>query len=161
MATERLHNEKAVPPDQRTLITLADNSYVCDGELELPFEARQKARQRVIMKSGEPIGIKLPRGTVLRGGDVLVSQDGYRVRVLAADEAVSIIRSTDGQTLARAAYHLGNRHVWVEVGSGYVSYLHDHVLDAMMRQLGIEVTVDSAPFEPEAGAYEGGHHDHA
>jgi urease accessory protein len=75
---------------------------------------------------------------------------------------VSTARSTVLRALLRAAYHLGNRHVPLEVGEGYLRYLRDHVLDAMVRDLGLTVSADEAPFEPEAGAYARGHsHEHA
>ncbi len=123
--------------------------------LALPFAARQKARQRVQLASGRDAGLKLPRGTVLRGGDLLQSDCGTVVRVEAAPETVSIVRTADPHLLARAAYHLGNRHVWVEVGDGWLSYLADHVLDDMLRGLGVAPEPEKAPFEPEAGAYSG------
>ena len=122
----------------------------------LPFEARQKTRQRVVLSSGREGFVKLARGGILRGGDTIASRDGYVVRVDAEPEAISRVRSSDPGALARAAYHLGNRHVWVEIGPGFVAYLADHVLDQMLAQLGYVVEHDEAPFEPEAGAY-GGH----
>ena len=105
----------------------------------------------------------LPRGTVLRGGDQLASAAGRTVTIAAAPEAVSTVRSEDGRSLARIAYHLGNRHVQVQVGDGWLRYLADHVLDAMVAGLGAKTQRESAPFEPEAGAYgcSGHHHDHA
>jgi urease accessory protein len=127
----------------------------------LPFDARQKARQRVILKSGLEAGLKLPRGTVLRGGDVLRSESGATILVEAAPEAVSTVRSADPLLLARTAYHLGNRHVWVEVGDGWLRYLADHVLDDMVRGFGVEPFSELAPFEPEAGAYSSHGHDHS
>ena len=130
--------------------------------LSLPFDARQKARQRVILNSGREAGLKLPRGTVLRGGDLLQSSSGVIVRVEAEPEAVSIVHTEDPHLLARAAYHLGNRHVWVEVGDGWLRYLADHVLDDMLRGIGVEPASEKAPFEPEAGAYSshGAQHGH-
>lgn len=134
----------------------------CDLTLTLPFELRQRSRLRVTLSSGEEAGLFLPRGTVLRGEDLLALGDGRIVRVLAAPESVSTVRSTDLRALAQAAYHLGNRHVPLEVGDGYVRYLHDHVLDDMVRGLGLTVSAETAAFEPESGAYGAGahHHDH-
>lgn len=138
-----------------------DSSTATDDILRLPFEARQKARQRARAVSGRYFGIKLPRGTILRGGDVLQSECGRTVAIEAAAETVSRIVSDDAQQLARAAYHLGNRHVWVQIGENWLSYLHDHVLDDMLRTLGVSVEVLEDAFEPEAGAYSGGHgHSH-
>ncbi|MEL7538319.1 MAG: urease accessory protein UreE [Pseudomonadota bacterium] len=124
----------------------------------LPFEARQKTRQRVSLSSGRDGFVKLSRGAVLRGGDCITNEDGYVVRIDAAIEAISRVRSREPAELARAAYHLGNRHVWVEVGRDALSYLRDHVLDEMLEQLGFAVEHDDAPFEPEAGAYDGHGH---
>ncbi|MET0344005.1 MAG: urease accessory protein UreE [Polyangiales bacterium] len=130
--------------------------------LTLPFELRQRSRQRVRLSSGDEAALLLTRGTVLRGGDDLKLSDGRAVRVEAAPESVSTVRSDDAQKLARVAYHLGNRHVPLEVGAGYVRYLHDHVLDEMVRALGLAVLAETAPFEPESGAYGGGStHSHA
>ena len=135
----------------------------------LPFDTRQKSRFRAQLDSGEEIGVILPRGTVLREGDCLGNENGeLQVRVRAADEAVSTVRVDDGLLLARAAYHLGNRHVPLQITANYLRYQHDHVLDDMLKQMGLDVVCEQAPFEPEAGAYSGGHghhhshdHDHA
>lgn len=129
--------------------------------LSLPFERRQIARQRVILSDGSEAGLKLPRGTVLREGHLLQSEDGRCVRVQGAPEQVSLVRCDSPRVLAQAAYHLGNRHVWVQVGDGWLRYLHDHVLDEMLVGLGIDVEQEQAPFEPEAGAYSSaGSHSH-
>ena len=128
--------------------------------LVLPFELRQRSRLRVTLSSGDEAALLLARGSVLRGGDGLLLSDGRAVRVEAALESVSTVRSDDAQKLARVAYHLGNRHVPVEIGGGYVRYLHDHVLDGMVRTLGLEVVAEHAAFEPEAGAYGGHSHGH-
>ena len=130
-------------------------------KLRLPFEARQRSRSRVSLSSGEEVALLLPRGTVMRGGDVLLLSDGRRVVVEAASETVSTVLTDEAERLARAAYHLGNRHVALEIGRGFVRYLHDHVLDDLVRGLGLPVRVEEAPFEPEAGAYAHGHdHEH-
>jgi urease accessory protein len=129
--------------------------------LTLPFEERQRTRRRVVLSSGEAALLLTPRGTLLRGGDLLALSDGRCARVVAAPEEVSTVRSEHPRSLARAAYHLGNRHVALEVGEGFVRYLHDHVLDDMVRELGLTVVVERASFEPEGGAYSGGHsHSH-
>ena len=132
-----------------------------DAELILPFELRQKSRLRTKVVGGEEIGLFLERGTLLRGGDLLVADDGRVVRVVAADEALLEIRCADADALARAAYHLGNRHTPTQVGHGWLRIHADDVLAAMLRGLGAMVTALSAPFEPEAGAYAAGHHAHS
>ena len=132
-----------------------------DVDLVLPFELRQKSRLRTKVVGGEEIGLFLERGTLLRGGDLLVADDGRVVRVVAADEALLEIRCADADALARAAYHLGNRHTPTQVGHGWLRIHADDVLAAMLRGLGAMVTALSAPFEPEAGAYAAGHHAHS
>jgi urease accessory protein len=126
--------------------------------LTLPFGDRQRSRLRTRLDSGEEVGLMLPRGRVLRDGDCLRANDGRVVVVRAAAETVSTARADDAQLLARAAYHLGNRHMPLQVGEGWLRYRHDHVLDEMVRGLGLTVATEEAPFEPEAGAYHGGHH---
>jgi urease accessory protein len=129
-----------------------------DAELVLPFELRQKSRLRTALRSGEEVGLFLDRGAVLRGGDCLVADDGRIVRVIAAPEAVMEVRSADPGGLARAAYHLGNRHCPVEIGVDWVRFPADRVLAEMLLGMGFAVTAASAPFEPEAGAYAAGQH---
>jgi urease accessory protein len=126
--------------------------------LTLPFQDRQRSRLRVELSNGQQALLLMPRGSVLRGGDTLLVSDGRVVLVLAAPEQVSTVHAPEAQTLARVAYHLGNRHIPLEVGEGWVRYLHDHVLDGMVRELGLDVVVEEASFEPENGAY--GRHSH-
>jgi len=121
--------------------------------LVLPFELRQKSRLRARLESGTEVGLFLERGIVLRGGDLLLADDGTVIEVVAALETVSTVKDLDATRLARAGYHLGNRHVPVEIGAGWLRYGHDHVLDDMVRGLGLTVLAEQAPFEPEAGAY--------
>jgi urease accessory protein len=127
------------------------------ARLVLPFEQRQRSRLLAVMDNGEEVGLLLPRGTVLRGGDRLQVSDGRLVEVVAAPEQVSIVRGADARTLARGAYHLGNRHVAVHLTADSIRYLRDHVLDDMLRGLGLKVEADVLPFEPEAGAYSPSH----
>lgn len=129
--------------------------------LTLPFEQRQKSRLRTRLDNGQEAGLFLPRGAVLRHGDRLRAANGLMVEVRAAPETVSTAHATDPLVLARAAYHLGNRHVALQLAPGWLRYLHDHVLDDMVRELGLEVVCEQAPFEPETGAYSSGHHQHA
>jgi urease accessory protein len=131
-------------------------------QLVLPFELRQKSRLRARLKSGMEVGLFLERGVVLRGADLLLAEDGTVIEVVAASETVSTVRDGDATRLAKAAYHLGNRHVPVEIGAGWLRYGHDHVLDDMVRGMGLAVIVEQAPFEPEAGAYGHSHgHGHS
>ncbi len=139
---------------------LIEHAHQYDDLLVLPFDKRQKSRLRATLESGAEVGLTLPRGTVLRGGDYLRSEDGRFIKVQSAPESTSKITSNDPLLLMRVAYHLGNRHVPLEVHSDGLRYLHDHVLDDMVKQLGLTVKHEWAPFEPERGAYGGGHHHH-
>jgi urease accessory protein len=123
--------------------------------LTLTFELRCKSRLRARLDSGEEIGLFLERGGVLRDGDLLLGNDGRVVRVVAAAEAVMEARADDPLLLTRAAYHLGNRHVPVQVAPGCLRFGRDHVLGEMTRGLGLDVLELEAPFEPESGAYSG------
>jgi urease accessory protein len=122
----------------------------------LSFDQRQKSRLRAKLESGEEIALVLPRGRVLRGGDRVTTTDGRVVEIVGAPEKLLHIEAS---SLARIAYHLGNRHVPVQVGEGYLRIAEDHVLEDMLRGLGARVSHVEAPFEPEAGAY--GHQHHA
>jgi urease accessory protein len=125
--------------------------------LTLPFERRAVTRQQVILDDGRVAGLFLPRGDVLRDGDRLQADDGVVVRVTAAPEAVYRVRASNARELARIAYHLGNRHVPVEVGEGAAAGLlklaRDHVLRDMIEGLGGIVDEALEPFEPVSGAY--------
>jgi len=139
-----------------------------DLVLKLPFELRQKSRLKAQLNNGIEIGFMLPRGHLLRGGDCLKAEDDSIIRIDAADEEVSTVHHKNPVMLARASYHLGNRHVSLQIGDGWIRYSHDHVLDEMIKGLGLEVKFETAPFEPEGGAYgehslQSGHghnHDH-
>lgn len=129
--------------------------------LPLPFESRCKSRLRAALESGEEIGLFLPRGTVLRGGNRLLGNDGRIVEVVASAEKLMEARSDDPMLVTKAAYHLGNRHVAVELRKGCVRFGNDHVLGEMVRGLGLPVVELIAPFEPESGAYgAAGSHSH-
>jgi urease accessory protein len=123
--------------------------------LTLPFELRQKSRLKAKAQNGEEVALILPRGKVLRGGDRVTATDGREVEIVAAPEKLLHIESAE---LARVAYHLGNRHVPLQVGPGFLRIAEDHVLEEMARKLGARVSHVEAPFEPEAGAY-GHQHD--
>lgn len=141
--------------------------------LELDWDVRQKSRFDATDSQGRALGVFLPRGTVVRGGDVLVAEDGSMVRVIAAPQPVLVITpcSQHGTPfdLVRAAYHLGNRHVPIELKPDHLKIEPDHVLAAMLRSMHLVVQEADAAFEPEGGAYGGqgthgghahGHDDH-
>ncbi len=125
-----------------------------NGQLTLPIEQRVRSRLRAKLDDGRDVGLFLPRGIFLRGGDLLSNEEGLLVEVIAADETVSTIQCNNPTLLARAAYHLGNRHIPLQVEKDWLRYQHDHVLDDMLRQMGLELIIEQAPFEPEAGAYQ-------
>ncbi|MES9940761.1 MAG: urease accessory protein UreE [Candidatus Thiodiazotropha sp. 6PLUC2] len=135
--------------------------------LTLPLHNRIKSRLRVKLDDGRDAGLFLPRGTTLKEGELLTSESGVVIRIKAAQETLSIVECTDPHLLSRACYHLGNRHVSMQIEPGRISYPHDHVLDEMLAGLGLEVVVAEAPFEPEPGAYGGSaeqgrhHHGHS
>jgi urease accessory protein len=129
--------------------------------LTLPLEKRIRSRLRVTLDDGSEAGVFLQRGQVLHEGDLLGSADGMIVQVRAAAEPVSEVRCDDSLLLARACYHLGNRHMPLQIGKGLLRYGHDHVLDDMLRGLGLRPTFVQAPFEPEPGAYGGSAQGHS
>ena len=132
--------------------------------VELDWDVRQKSRFSATDSSGRELGIFLPRGTVVRGGDVLVAEDGSLVRVIAAPQPVLVITACAQHgtpfDLARAAYHLGNRHVPIELQPDHLKIEPDHVLAEMLRAMHLTVVEDNATFEPESGAYASGGHGH-
>jgi urease accessory protein len=121
----------------------------------LTHDQRQRRRLRVLLDDGRDAGILLDRVEGLRDGDCLAADDGLVVTVRAAAETLSRVACDDALLLARACYHLGNRHVPLQISAGDLCYVHDHVLDEMVRGLGLSVTCVQAPFEPEPGAYGG------
>jgi urease accessory protein len=133
-----------------------------DASLTLPLESRVKSRLRAILDDGREVGLFLERGQTLQGGQLLSNKDGIIVEIKAADEKVSKVTSDNPLLMRKACYHLGNRHVALQISMDSLCYLHDHVLDDMVRGLGLTVEVVEAPFEPEAGAYSAssGHHHH-
>jgi len=144
-----------------TITARAPAAAVAVDRLTLPFELRQKSRLLTKLASGVEVGLMLDRGTMLRGGDLLVADDGRVIAVVAADEALMEARCAGADQLARCAFHLGNRHTPVEVRHGALRFAADEVLANMLRGLGAEVTPITQPFEPGAGAYAAGHHHHS
>ena len=133
--------------------------------IELDWDVRQKSRFDATDSSGRLLGIFLPRGTVVRGGDVLVAQDGSLIKVIAAPQ--SVLRIThcthhgSPYDLIRAAYHLGNRHVPIELKPDHLKIEPDHVLADLLRAMHLIVHAVDEAFEPENGAYASGGHGHA
>ena len=127
----------------------------------LTFDQRTRSRQKVELDNGETGGLFLPRGTVLQQGQRIAAESGEVVEIRADVEAVSTVRVSDPLLMARACYHLGNRHVALQITDGLIRYQHDHVLDEMVRGMGLAVDFERAPFEPEAGAYAARAHGHS
>jgi len=125
----------------------------------LPFDVRCKSRLLVTLESGEKAALAVERGRLLRSGDRVRLDADREIEIVAADEALLEATSEDPLTIAKAAYHLGNRHVAVQVMPNRLRFLDDHVLAQMVAGLGLRVTRIVAPFEPEGGAY-GHHHAH-
>lgn len=136
-----------------------DSAPAPDAWLALPYDLRQKTRQRTRLDDGTEVMLMLPRGRPLRHGDRLLAADGRVIGVLATPERVVQVACANPRELARVAYHLGNRHVAVQVGEGYLRIAGDHVIERLLIGLGARLQPLSAPFEPEGGAY-GGHAGH-
>jgi len=132
--------------------------------VELAWDVRQKSRFDATDSGGRALGVFLPRGSVVRGGDVLVAEDGSLIVVKSAAQPVMVVRHCTEHgapfDLMRAAYHLGNRHVQLELQADRLLLERDHVLADMLRQMHLLVSDDELPFEPEAGAYASGGHAH-
>jgi urease accessory protein len=154
-----LQVSKLIPQGQGLAQVLVRRS----AQLELDWDVRQKSRFDATASDGRPVGVFLPRGTVVRGGDVLLTQDGSLLRVVAAPQPVlRITACTDHHhghahdpafDLMRAAYHLGNRHVPIELKPDHLKIEPDHVLADMLRAMHLNVVETREPFEPEGGAY--------
>lgn len=138
-----------------------DHDIKSDDSVALSYDIRQKSRIRVTLASGIDAAIFMPRGTILRGGDHLEATDGRKINVIAAEQAVIKVTAESPKALTRACYHLGNRHVPLEIGDGWLKLETDDVLKQMLLGLGgVFVDEINSPFEPEAGAYGGGHRHH-
>ncbi|MDX1593709.1 MAG: urease accessory protein UreE [Gammaproteobacteria bacterium] len=144
-----------------TLTERLEEQAAASDTLTLPYASRIRSRLRVRLDSGREAALRLQRGVVLHAGDRLAAEDGTVIEVRAAVERVSTGHTDDRLLLARASYHLGNRHVPLQVTAAWVRYQHDHVLDAMLERLGLVVLQEMAPFQPESGAYAGSGHVHA
>ncbi len=140
------------------LTELAPTDTQADDSLTLPFEARQKSRLPALTDGGVKVGLFLQRGQYLRSGIVLTGAEKFKVVIKAAPETLSVVRTDDALLFARVCYHLGNRHIALQILPGELRFLSDHVLDHMVEGLGLSVSHEDLPFEPEAGAYQ--HHGH-
>lgn len=126
----------------------------------LDYDQRTKGRLRTVTVNGVDAGLFLERGKVLRNGDLLATKDGELVAVQAANESLIEARCDEWLTFAKCCYHLGNRHVPIQVGDLFLRMRPDYILEDMLVQLGMSASKITAPFDPEQGAYSGGHHHH-
>ena len=135
------------------------------SSVELNWDLRQKSRFDAVDSAGRQLGFMLPRGTVLRGGDVAVVEDGSLVHVQAAPQAVLVVRVCNEhgtpRDLLRAAYHLANRHVPLELQADHLKLEPDHVLADLLRAMHLVVHEEHSAFEPEGGAYAAAGHAHS
>ena len=148
-----LQTAKLIPQGQGLASVLVKRA----ATLTLDWDVRQKSRFEATDSRSRSVGVFLPRGTVVRGGDVLIAEDGSLIRVEAAPQTVLRITACTAHgspfDLTRAAYHLGNRHVPIELRPDYLQIEPDHVLAEMLRAMHLIVNTVDAPFEPESGAY--------
>ena len=128
--------------------------------LVLDHLQREKGRFRASLEDGTEVRVFLERGNPLRLGTWLRSDDGQNLVVTGAKEAVIRASTDDWAAFSRACYHLGNRHVRLQLGERWLQITPDHVLEELLQRLGLEVTHVHAVFEPEPGAYSGGGHGH-
>ncbi|GLS26693.1 urease accessory protein UreE [Marinibactrum halimedae] len=128
--------------------------------LKLTFDDRKRARLKSVSECGQTVGIQIERGIILRDNMYLKSDDGQILKILASNESVSSAHVHNATLFARACYHLGNRHVPLQIGVNFLRYQYDSVLDEMLQQLGVDVIHENAPFEPEGGAYSVAHAHH-
>ena len=139
----------------------SNNNKQADATLTLTLDERIKSRLKVTLDNGQEVGLFFEKGVIFEDGDLIISSNKELiVEIKAANETLSTIYSDDPLLIARAAYHLGNRHMPLQIEQGKLRYQHDHVLDAMVQGLGLVVKVEQAPFQPESGAYSGGSHSH-
>lgn len=137
-----------------------------ESTLTLNFDQRNKSRLKATLDDGRAIGMVLENGKSLRHNDILVSDTMDKakpvvIQIKAALETVSTIYCKDRLQLARICYHLGNRHVSLQIATDFIRYQHDHVLDDMVKGLGLDIHIEQAPFQPEAGAYHTAQHHHS
>jgi len=140
------------------LTEIVVSDVLVDDTLTIPFDLRQKSRFSATTDKGKEVGLFFQRGQMFRSGVVLTGVDSFNVRIEAANEAVSVMRNTNALLFSKACYHLGNRHVSLQILDAELRFLTDHVLDHMLEGLGLLVSHEMLPFEPEAGAYHS--HDH-
>ena len=126
----------------------------------LDYDQRSKGRLKAVTTTGQAIGLFLERGKVLRNGDILETKDGELVLVQSAQESLIEGSCDDWLVFSKCCYHLGNRHVPIQIDELSLRMRPDYILEEMMQQLGLTTKTVEAGFDPEQGAYAGGHHHH-
>ena len=140
-----------------TLQSKISEAEIVSGQLILPYELREKSRLLASLHTGEEVAVFTQRGTVMRDGDLMLGNDGRVIQIIAAAEPTYKVECSSAFELLRCAFHLGNRHTQAQLGNGFLRIRLDPVLKEMLQGLGASVTEEQSPFEPEAGAYGGGH----
>ncbi len=137
------------------------------AKVKLTYDERKRGRLKTATTDGEELGLFLERGKVLNSGNLLKTECGKIIEIQAADEEVTTATTDDWHNFAKTCYHLGNRHTPLEVGERYLRFQPDHVLEELCHLYGLTTKIESAPFNPENGAYgkigghsHGGHHHH-
>ncbi|GAA3533085.1 urease accessory protein UreE [Zobellella aerophila] len=140
---------------------LGQSARPAEDRLTLTFEVRQKGRFKTVSDNGTELGVFLERGQVLAQGDKLSSECGRIFEVVARPEPVITAHASGWPTFARACYHLGNRHVTLQLGECWLRFQPDHVLEHLAVHLGLRLEAGEASFHPESGAYQGHQHEHS
>lgn len=141
-----------------TLQSKVSAAEIVAGQLILPYELREKSRLLAALNTGEEVAVFTQRGSVLRDGDLMLGNDGRVIQIVAAAEPTYKVVCKSAFELLRCAFHLGNRHTQAQLGKRFLRIRLDPVLKEMLQGLGASVSEELSPFEPEAGAYGGGHH---
>lgn len=157
--TQRL-DQSTLSAEQQAII---DRQKQAENFLYLDFDTRQRSRFKAETQHQETIGVDLPRTETIKNGSVLADHQGNLIQIMAANQALIEVTADNGFNLMKGAYHLGNRHVPLMITPEALYFEPDHVLEAMLHQLGLHTQAVQAPFEPETGAYKGdlGGHSHS
>jgi len=136
------------------------NGLAADDTLTLDYDERKRGRFKSVTDSGEEVGLFLDRGKVLQQGQALKTECGKIIFIISKPEVVTTAKCDDWLVFSKCCYHLGNRHVPIQVGDRWLRFKPDHVLEDMVHIHGMKTEQDELPFDPESGAYKGGHHHH-
>lgn len=138
-----------------------DKPLTVDDQIELDHLQREKGRIKAVTVSGIEARLFLERGNTLQVGEILKTSCGKHLAIVGAEEALVTATCDDWETFSKACYHLGNRHVKLQIGEKWLRITPDHVLEEMLEMLGLSVSHEKAVFSPESGAYSHGTHAHS